>query len=493
MKSPVPHAVKLSCVVRFALLGLTLLGAAPTCGWAQDVPQTDPELVVNSLNDTNDGVCSTENCTLREAINAANSNPDASTISFAPGVRGTIGLASALPSLGTNIVLAGHGANLLTVRRTGTANYRLFAVSSGSTVTISGLTISNGKAVSALGGGIFNQGNLTVQGCVLSGNYGDYGGGIFSDTGGTLTLQDSTFSGNNAKGGAGISSKSATTVQNSTFSGNVTGFGKGGFGGGILIEGAALSVQSCTISGNVAGAGGGLCNYGRGTTINLKNSIVALNTSTDGPDPINGPNILGPYADQGFNLIGGNPGLEMGAGKPLLKDNGGPAPTIALVTGSAAIDAGDPDFVPPPLTDQRGLPRVAGERPDIGAFEVQVPTSLLLVIVTPATTVSGSTAFPTISGHARDNGTTGIQRVEVRLYRASDGKFWDGDSWEVAATNLPTAYSEANDPDWVTSGPLPAGGSLASGTYYIIARAFNGASQGSATVYRVVTVVTPPA
>jgi hypothetical protein len=50
-----------------------------------------------------------------------------------------------------------------------------------------------------------------------------------------------------------------------------------------------------------------------------------------------------------------------------LADNGGPAPTIALLPGSPAIDAGDTAAAP--LTDQRGFPRPAGSAADIGAFE----------------------------------------------------------------------------------------------------------------------------
>ena len=55
---------------------------------------------------------------------------------------------------------------------------------------------------------------------------------------------------------------------------------------------------------------------------------------------------------------------------PRLADNGGPTPTIALVAGSPAIDAGAATCVP---TDQRGVTRPQGPACDIGAFEVIVP------------------------------------------------------------------------------------------------------------------------
>ncbi len=52
-----------------------------------------------------------------------------------------------------------------------------------------------------------------------------------------------------------------------------------------------------------------------------------------------------------------------------LQDNGGPTFTHNLLSGSPAIDTGDPNFVPPPSTDQRGYPRVSNSRIDIGSLE----------------------------------------------------------------------------------------------------------------------------
>jgi hypothetical protein len=56
-----------------------------------------------------------------------------------------------------------------------------------------------------------------------------------------------------------------------------------------------------------------------------------------------------------------------------LQDNGGPTFTHELLKGSPAIDAGDPNFTPPPYYDQRGpgFPRVRNDRIDVGSFEVQ--------------------------------------------------------------------------------------------------------------------------
>ena len=80
-----------------------------------------------------------------------------------------------------------------------------------------------------------------------------------------------------------------------------------------------------------------------------------------------------------------------------LDHNGGPTKTHALLTGSPAIDAGDPDFSSPPQFDQRGAPRVidgdrvTGGRIDIGAYERQTNADLLLVVDT-ATRATATTA-----------------------------------------------------------------------------------------------------
>src|SRR5262249_52734349 len=93
---------------------------------------------------------------------------DGDTITF--GVQGTINLTRALPDLTHSIGIQGPGANLLTVRRDTGGFYRIFFVPFQSTVSISRLTIADGLALFDFGGGIFNQGTLTLSGCTVSGN-----------------------------------------------------------------------------------------------------------------------------------------------------------------------------------------------------------------------------------------------------------------------------------------------------------------------------------
>jgi hypothetical protein len=78
-----------------------------------------------------------------------------------------------------------------------------------------------------------------------------------------------------------------------------------------------------------------------------------------------------------------------------LQDNGGPTFTHAPLQGSPAIDAGDPNFTPPPDYDQRGpgYNRVAHGRIDIGAFEVQIVIPSYAAQVQPPINPDGTSTF----------------------------------------------------------------------------------------------------
>src|SRR5205814_1456579 len=134
-------------------------------------------------------------------------------------------------------------------------------------------------------------------------------------------------------------------VINSTVANNAAQFG-----GGIYNLGT-VRVTNATVAGNVASnAGGGIFVFSG--TLTLNNSIVCLNTA------VNSVNIAGSFTGSN-NIVAGNPGLDLAAGKPFLKNNGGPTQTIALVPGGAAVNTGSNalalDALGAPLTtDQRG-------------------------------------------------------------------------------------------------------------------------------------------
>ncbi len=195
---------------------------------------------------------------LRSAIAAANFDAIlgvTDTINFAPSLSGsTLTLTQGVLKLTVvdNATTTIEGGGEITVSGNNTS--QVFLVDIGAQAILSGLTIEDGNPGSGNnGGGIDNDGTLTVMGDTISGNAAASGAGI--ENSGTLTLSSSTVSGNTASGsGGGIDNTRTLMVDSSTLSGN----NAGNLGGGIDNElGGVLTVSSSTLSGNSAGSSGG--------------------------------------------------------------------------------------------------------------------------------------------------------------------------------------------------------------------------------------------
>jgi hypothetical protein len=251
---------------------------APQVGIGYGVNSTGDGDNVGSSNFCDDG---TGNCTLRAALQAANLHPGADFIGFVipasdsgcdANANCTINLPRALPDVSDSVTISGPGPDKLTVRRD-TGSYRIFNVTATGTVTISGLTISNGLESRDAGGGVENSGTGTVHitNSLISGNRADVDGGIGNRTTGTVNVTNSTISGNEAVFGGGIGNGSIGTVNvtNSTISGNS--------GGGIFNRTGTVSITNTAISGNEAHDGGGIHNFGTGT-VNITNTRVSGNS-----------------------------------------------------------------------------------------------------------------------------------------------------------------------------------------------------------------------
>src|SRR5262249_58695689 len=105
--------------------------------------------------------------------------PAGGTVDFQAGLSGIITLTTGELAINQDLTIAGPGADVITV--SGTNVSRVFDIGVTFTVDISGLTIADGSVtgLNSKGGGIYNQGTLTVTDCTLSGNSaGLYGGGI---------------------------------------------------------------------------------------------------------------------------------------------------------------------------------------------------------------------------------------------------------------------------------------------------------------------------
>ena len=236
---------------------------------------------------------------------------------------------------------------------------------SATTLKITNSTIS-GNSATDNGGGIYNfGGTLTLTDSTISGNSAYIAGGIFHKIG-DLTLTNSTVSGNTASIAGGIDNEYNMTIINSTIAGNTATVT-----GGIDNE-YSMTIINSTIAGNSAtNTGGGIFSGG---VLQIKNSILAGNT---------GGNCFTPILDGGHNLDSGTscgfsaaydslPGTDPKLGA--LADNGGSTQTMALGSGSPALDTGDDSVCNDATTvnklDQRGMARPQGAHCDMGAFEL---------------------------------------------------------------------------------------------------------------------------
>ena len=263
------------------------------------------------------------------------------------------------------------------------------------------LSIKN-SIISGNSGGVSNGGTLAIESSTISVNTAF---GVFNY--GTLTVKNSTISGNTASHGAGVYNLGgAATIENSTISGNRANVAGGGIynGSGYFTRGR-LTITNSTISGNSANSrGGGLvnsntcpyafyCSRDAAAALTLNRSLIVGNQANFAPEIENVSSVVNA---NNFNMFGtnGNAGVsgftpgptDIVPGVPLaqilgpLQNNGGPTQTHALVAGSPAIDAGNPNgcrdnagtLLP---TDQRGFLRPADgnndgtARCDIGAYE----------------------------------------------------------------------------------------------------------------------------
>jgi CSLREA domain-containing protein len=350
-----------------------------------------------TVSTTNDELNNDGDCSLREAIQAANTlaavdactaGSGADTITVPAGTY-TLTIAGAGENLNASgdldilqdLTINGAGAGS-TIIQAGSLGYpdfspngidRVFHVAGAYTVSFSNVTIANGKCASCYGGGIYNDGGtLTVMNSTLSGNYGDVGGGIDNNYG-TLNLTKSTLSNNSSgfggQGGGIFNYEGNLTATNSTFSGNLANYGGG------IINWGILTITNSTFAGNSAYTeGGAIYNGISGDILTLNNSILA-NSTGSGKDCFNNSGTVSGT----HNLIelDGSGVNACGTTAPINSD-----PNLAALTGfpayfpllpsSPAFDAGDDAIcaaAPVNNTSQNGVTRPQRTHCDIGSFE----------------------------------------------------------------------------------------------------------------------------
>jgi hypothetical protein len=386
------------------------------------VSTDDSGTASNCTPQTTPGHGTDASCSLRDALleAAAAGGGNITFDATAFGTAETITLANGVLSVPSATTIAGattgSGAslvNLVTVDGNGAS--AVFNVSSGVTgASIANLTIQHGNS-DTMGGGIVNFGGLTVTGSTISGNTtATLGGGIVNAPAAALTLTSNTISGNTANGGSGggggIVNDGTLTMSDDT----VTGNSAANSGGGIYNTGT-LVMSDSTLSANTAGVasgGGGIDNTGSGT-VALANIILSGNTANSANNDFDGV----AYTDSGGNIAGVVNGATVnGTAIDLapLANYGGSTQTLIPLPGSPAICAGLASAIPSGLTtDQRGLPNTNASYPsyaacvDAGAVETNYAFSFTTQpIGVPVATDSPVAVTLTESGNPFQPGIT---------------------------------------------------------------------------------------
>lgn len=228
------------------------------------------------------------NCSLREAIRAANldtrvdacpAGSGSDTISLPAGTF-TLAIAGADEDntlrgdldIRSNLTIVGAGASKTILD--GNRLDRLVDVHTG-TVVIQGVTIQNGRAGD--GGGVRNAGTLTLDSDTVRRNetHSWMGGGILNQETGKLSVRTSTITENVVpEDGGGIYNRGSMSIDFSRITYNQT---VDGYGGGLLNLGTATITES-TIAKNQATFDGGIYNRG---TLEIQRSTINNNTTTN--------------------------------------------------------------------------------------------------------------------------------------------------------------------------------------------------------------------
>ena len=361
-------------------------------------------------------------------------------------VNNTADGGTGLPVITGNVTMQGNGATITRSAVANTPHFRMFDVTKSGTLTLNGVTLSNGIVDNnAQGGGaVFNYGTLAVSGSTFAGNSnpatnGNSGGAI--ENSGTMTVTTSTFTGNSAMEGGGVFNQGTAAITQSTFTNNTaniygggaivnafgtttvdgcTFVGNTGPGGGAIDNDTTITISNSTFVNNTAGnnGGGAIVNFGTATltTSTLSRNAAPFGSSLDNfSDLTKTPNVIAtltvsstivaggqggnncggspPVVDAGYNLdTGASCGFTTASSKnntnpqlQALASNGGSTQTMALPDGSPALDVipGTVDGCAN-TTDQRGVARPQGLRCDLGAYErVVLPATATTLSATP--------------------------------------------------------------------------------------------------------------
>ena len=230
-----------------------------------------------------------------------------------------------------------------------------------------GIKNNTNAADNNLGGGIYNDGVLTITNATISGNQALSGGAIYTNNSSETNIERSLLANNQASKGSAVESYGNLQVQNTTVHGNLAFFGST-----IHLAFGTADISFCTVTNNSSGFSSAALEWGL-ASLTLRQTILTANQPADSIKR----NCSNKIADATYNLEDANTCGFSTATNLIntdpklgpLQDNGGPTQTRALAADSPAIDY---VRVNTGVTvDQRGFTRPVGPWADIGAYEYE--------------------------------------------------------------------------------------------------------------------------
>jgi CSLREA domain-containing protein len=470
-------------------------------------PAQASSFTVTKPGDTNDGSCTPADCSLREAVIAANghSGPDTITVPAGTYMLTIAGANEDQAATGDlditdDVTISGAGPGSTIIDGAGLD--RVFEVypglAIGSELVFGGLTIQHGDADRSNGGGIAIDSSGGSQGIrltnvLITGNHGLDGGGV--ENRGSTIIENSTITGNTAASGpwgGGIFNTGTLTINNTTISGNSADLD----GGGIYNLDGHLVLNRVTLSGNSSTYEGGGLSQGGGT-VDITNSTFSGNTATNrgggiyngnnaNPDMMtllnvtmsgdsapagaaifhdasvgtlnlkntivagNGPDCSGAIVSQGHNIASDGTCSLSGSGDmpntdPMLD----PLADYGGPTKTHRLQANSPALntasndCPPPATDQRATARPQGPACDIGSFELEGGAT---PTPTPSPTPTPATVTP-VDSHTPSPTVTPTTPATSRKWGDFDcnGSLGIGDAQKIARHLIGLSVSQGPD------------------------------------------------
>jgi CSLREA domain-containing protein len=335
-----------------------LLSAAPAVAF---------DFVVTRYDDPVADGCLAADCSLREAVIAANAANDADRILLSAGVYAIslVGSGENLSATGDlnlkkNLEIVGVGAGITILDAAGLGEAPIFANDSSGTFALRRLTVRN----SDFDGVGLGLGTHVVEDCEIRSNGIN---GIATSIESNVTLRRVSVVDNSSTGLR--AQQGSTTVENSTFSGN----------GGVEIAvnlTAAFSCTHCTIHDPAdAGAEVAFLN----ATVTFSNSIVAGECSFNASTLTSlGGNVESSGHTCGFSQASDQDDVSAGAlALGVLADNGGQ--TLTHLPGAASVANGSANDALCLAEDQRGVVRETNcESGAVERTNVAVPTPIFI-------------------------------------------------------------------------------------------------------------------